>query len=117
MPFMRVPKCSGVSSQGFAILHRRSPSPVESWVGEPMTRYMLKWCYWRLAPPQRDWIVEEDFNFATADCKRWQTTFSIWALHALRLTRGVPPCQTVATSTTGVAGVSVAAPFRALSQL
>ena len=34
-----------------------------------MTRYMLKWCYWRLAPPQRDWIVEEDFNFATADCK------------------------------------------------
>jgi len=28
---------------------------------------MLKWCYWRLAPPKRDWIIERDFNFATAD--------------------------------------------------
>ena len=61
--------CGQVFITNYSILHRRSPSPVESWVGEPMTRYMLKWCYWRLAPPQRDWIVQDDFNFATADCK------------------------------------------------
>ena len=24
-------------------------------------------CYWRLSPPKRDWVIEQDFNFATAD--------------------------------------------------
>ena len=27
---------------------------------------MLKYNYWRSAPPVRDWIIEEDFDFQTA---------------------------------------------------
>lgn len=30
-------------------------------------RNMLKYCYWRTEAPQRDWIVEENFDFARAD--------------------------------------------------
>jgi hypothetical protein len=76
IPTSQQPDVRGVSTASpagtvmitnYAILHRRSPSLASNWVGPPMTRYMLKWCYWRLAAPQRDWIVEEDFNYATAD--------------------------------------------------
>ncbi|SVD90436.1 uncharacterized protein METZ01_LOCUS443290, partial [marine metagenome] len=28
---------------------------------------MLKYYYWRTESPQRDWIVEPDFDFARAD--------------------------------------------------
>ena len=28
---------------------------------------MLKHNYWRTVPPQRDWIIEPDFDFQTAD--------------------------------------------------
>ena len=28
---------------------------------------MLKYSYWRLVPPQQDWIVDPDFDFHTAD--------------------------------------------------
>ena len=67
-PGVSTASCAGtVFITNYAILHRRSPSPASTWVGPPMTRYMLKWCYWRLTPPQRDWIAEDDFNFATAD--------------------------------------------------
>ena len=31
------------------------------------TRNLLKYFYWRTTPPMRDWVVEPDFDFATAD--------------------------------------------------
>ena len=37
-------------------------------------RNLLKYFYWRTAPPQRDWIVEPQFDFATADYDGYQTT-------------------------------------------
>jgi hypothetical protein len=45
----------------YSIWHRRSASTAHG------IRNMLKYNYWRTAPPQRDWIVEPDFDFATAD--------------------------------------------------
>jgi hypothetical protein len=47
-------------------------------------RNLLKWDCWRTVPPQRDWILEEDFDFARADyafeneyfadsTRRWQS--------------------------------------------
>ena len=43
-----------------SILHRRSASTATG------IRRMLKYNYWRTAPPARDWIIEEDFDFQTA---------------------------------------------------
>ena len=43
-----------------SILHRRSESTAKG------LRHMLKYSYWRTAPPERDWIVESDFDFHTA---------------------------------------------------
>lgn len=43
-----------------SILHRRGKSTASG------IRRMLKYNYWRTAPPARDWIVEEDFDFQTA---------------------------------------------------
>ena len=43
-----------------SIMHRRGKSTAEG------LRRMLKYNYWRTAPPQRDWIVEEDFDFQSA---------------------------------------------------
>lgn len=40
-----------------SILHRRSSS-----TGKGL-RHMLKYNYWRTVPPERDWIVEHDFDF------------------------------------------------------
>ena len=40
----------------YSIWHRRPPSTA------PGLRNMLKYLYWRMAPPERDWIVEPDFN-------------------------------------------------------
>ena len=45
----------------YPILHRRSESTAEG------TRNLLKWNYWRTVPPQRDWIIEPDFDFHTAN--------------------------------------------------
>ena len=45
----------------YSILHRRSESVIRG------TRNMLKYSYWRLVPPQQDWIVDPDFDFHTAD--------------------------------------------------
>jgi len=45
----------------YSIWHRRSASSV------PGLRNLLKYNYWRLSPPERDWIVEPDFDFANAD--------------------------------------------------
>ena len=43
-----------------SILHRRGQSSATG------LRRMLKYNYWRSAPPVRDWIVEEDFDFHAA---------------------------------------------------
>jgi hypothetical protein len=43
-----------------SILHRRGESTATG------LRHMLKYNYWRSAPPVRDWIVEPDFDFRTA---------------------------------------------------
>ena len=40
----------------YSIWHRRPPSTA------PGIRNMLKYLYWRMAPPEHDWIVEPDFN-------------------------------------------------------
>ena len=45
----------------YNIWHRRSES---SGAG---TRNLIKYNYWRTAPPRRDWIVEENFDVAHAD--------------------------------------------------
>jgi hypothetical protein len=45
----------------YSIWHRRSVSTVTG------LRNLLKYNYFRMSPPQRDWIIEPDFNFATAD--------------------------------------------------
>ena len=47
----------------YQIWHRRGKATVTG------TRDMLKYNYWRTTPPVRDWIVEDDFDFATADFK------------------------------------------------
>ena len=44
----------------YHVWHRRGPSTAAA------LRNMLKYFYWRTTPPQRDWIVEEDFDFAAA---------------------------------------------------
>jgi hypothetical protein len=43
-----------------SILHRRGVSTATG------IRHMLKYNYWRTSPPQRDWVVEPDFDFQTA---------------------------------------------------
>jgi hypothetical protein len=45
----------------YSIWHRRSVSVAEG------LRNLLKYNYWRTAMPQRDWIHEPDFDFATTD--------------------------------------------------
>ncbi len=45
----------------YSIWHRRSASTVAS------LRNLLKYNYFRTTPPQRDWVIEPDFDFATAD--------------------------------------------------
>ena len=43
-----------------SVLHRRGASTVTGY------RHMLKYNYWRTVPPQRNWIIEEDFELHTA---------------------------------------------------
>ena len=45
----------------YSIWHRRSASTAEG------MRHMLKYNYWRTVPPERDWIIEPDFDFEAAD--------------------------------------------------
>ena len=45
----------------YPIWHRRGTSSA------PGVRDMLKYLYWRMAPPRRDWIVEPDFNLDDLD--------------------------------------------------
>ena len=45
----------------YGVWHRQGKATV------PGVRYMLKYTYWRTVPPQRDWIIDPDFDFATAD--------------------------------------------------
>ena len=44
----------------YSVWHRRSASTAHG------IRNMLKYCYWRTVPPQQDWIIEPDFDFAMA---------------------------------------------------
>ena len=44
-----------------SILHRRGEATA------PGIRHLLKYNYWRTVPPERDWIVEPDFDFHTAN--------------------------------------------------
>ena len=44
-----------------SIWHRQPPKRSAD------VRNLLKWQAWRTTPPQRDWIIEADLNFATAD--------------------------------------------------
>lgn len=44
----------------YSIWHRRSESTAHG------IRNMLKYCYWRTVPPERDWLVAPDFDPATA---------------------------------------------------
>jgi hypothetical protein len=45
----------------YSIWHRRSASTAQG------LRNLLKYNYWRTAPPQPDWVVQTDFNFRTAN--------------------------------------------------
>ena len=45
----------------YSIWHRQPPKKSAD------VRNLLKWEAWRTMPPQRDWIREDDFNFATAN--------------------------------------------------
>jgi hypothetical protein len=45
----------------YSIWHRRSKGNVA------VLRNLLKYNYFRLQAPQRDWIIEPEFDFATAD--------------------------------------------------
>ena len=45
----------------YSIWHRRSRSTASG------IRNLLKYNYWRTSPPQRDWIVEPEFDFGAAN--------------------------------------------------
>ena len=45
----------------YSIWHRRSAST------RPSLRNLLKYNYFRTQPPQRDWVIDLSFDFATAD--------------------------------------------------
>ena len=45
----------------YHIWHRRGPSTASG------IRNLLKYFYWRTTPPKRDWIIEPEFDFASAD--------------------------------------------------
>ena len=47
----------------YSVYHRRSRSMASG------VRSLLKYNYWRTEPPQRDWIIDPDFDLATADYK------------------------------------------------
>ena len=38
-------------------------------------RNLLKYCYWRTTPPQRDWLVDPEFDPARADYTLHSPTF------------------------------------------
>lgn len=68
-PSRREPGEKGVLAEGPAgtlgihhqsILHRRGSSTATG------LRHMLKYNYWRTAPPKRDWVREPDFDFRRA---------------------------------------------------
>ena len=44
-----------------SILLRKGASTTEG------VRHILKYSYWRTVPPQRDWVVEDDFDPHAAD--------------------------------------------------
>ena len=45
----------------YHIWHRRGHSTAAG------IRNLLKYFYWRTTPPKRDWVIEADFDFATAE--------------------------------------------------
>ena len=65
----------GVASAGsiiithYGVWHRRSESSV------PSLRNNLKYNYWRRSAPARDWLIDDDFDVATADYTSPQPTY------------------------------------------
>jgi hypothetical protein len=56
----------------YNIWHRRSASAPDA----SGVRHLLKYNYWRTAPPARDWIAEPGFSLETADFSSpWRPTF------------------------------------------
>lgn len=53
----------------YSIWHRRSVSTVSG------LRNLLKYNYWRTVPPERDWVINPDFDVATADYRLGGPTF------------------------------------------
>jgi hypothetical protein len=53
----------------YSIWHRRSAST------DSTLRNLLKYCYWRTTPPQRDWLVDPDFDPARTDYTLHSPTF------------------------------------------
>jgi hypothetical protein len=53
----------------YSIWHRRAASVA------PGIRNLLKYNYWRTVPPQRDWIIEPDFDLATVNYSLSGPTF------------------------------------------
>ena len=50
----------------YSIWHRRSRATAAATGTRSAFRNLLKYNYWRTAPPRRDWIVDPDFDFSTA---------------------------------------------------
>lgn len=59
--FRAVGSAGSIYMDIYNIWHRRMPTMA---VGR---RDMLKYTCWRTSPPERDWIIEPDFDVATAD--------------------------------------------------
>lgn len=66
----------------YSIWHRQ-PEKIDS-----STRNVLKWVTWRTVPPQRDWIMDSNFDFARADysytngyfcgpARKWQSVLRV----------------------------------------
>lgn len=55
----------------YSIWHRRTASIAHG------TRNLLKYNYWRTAPPQRDWIIEPDFDVDMAHYESSGPTFRV----------------------------------------
>ena len=65
-----VASAGSVFFTAYSIWHRQSEKIDQS------TRNLLKWEFWRTVPPQRDWIVDPDFDFAGADYSYTNSYFS-----------------------------------------
>ena len=54
----------------YSIWHRRGPKTMEG------VRDMLRYFYWRTVPPTRDWILDPEFDFASANYRSPISSFT-----------------------------------------